>query len=180
MHPIQDLFFLKIFSYVLQIDMHFICTPMWTNFYSCEKWVLHLSRVGIQIWYLKMSHYSLSNPYGHIKQIVIKEKGKENPYLNMGWIPIAAQLSSFSPCGHSSCSWPTIALVLSCRPAKPTCTPTSLGLFMHLNPHPSLLCVRATTVTTLAVVDHPRSAHHGLSPPYEEQAPPPSVPPRKP
>jgi hypothetical protein len=40
-HPIQDLFFLKIFSYVLQIDMHFICTPMWTKFYSCEKWVLH-------------------------------------------------------------------------------------------------------------------------------------------
>jgi hypothetical protein len=40
MHPIQDLF-LKIFSYVLQIDMHFICTPMWTKFYSCEKRVLH-------------------------------------------------------------------------------------------------------------------------------------------
>jgi hypothetical protein len=30
------------FSYVLQIDMHFICTPMWTKFYSCKKWVLHL------------------------------------------------------------------------------------------------------------------------------------------
>jgi hypothetical protein len=29
------------FSYVLQIDMHFICTPMWTKFYSCKKWVLH-------------------------------------------------------------------------------------------------------------------------------------------
>jgi hypothetical protein len=40
MHPIQDLF-LKGFSYVLQIDMHFIYTPMWTKFYSCEKWVLH-------------------------------------------------------------------------------------------------------------------------------------------
>jgi hypothetical protein len=39
MHPIQDLF-LEGFSYVLQIDMHFICTPMWTKFYSCEKWVL--------------------------------------------------------------------------------------------------------------------------------------------
>jgi hypothetical protein len=35
-HPIQDLF-LEGFSYVLQIDMHFICTPMWTKFYSCEK-----------------------------------------------------------------------------------------------------------------------------------------------
>jgi hypothetical protein len=31
MHPIQDLF-LESFSYVLQIDMHFICTPMWTKF----------------------------------------------------------------------------------------------------------------------------------------------------
>jgi hypothetical protein len=40
MHPIQDLF-LEGFWYVLQIDMHFICTPMWTKFYSCKKWVLH-------------------------------------------------------------------------------------------------------------------------------------------
>jgi hypothetical protein len=30
MHPIQDLF-LGSFSYVLQFDMHFICTPMWTK-----------------------------------------------------------------------------------------------------------------------------------------------------
>jgi hypothetical protein len=34
------------FSYVLQIDMHFICTPMWTKFYSCEKWVLQ-SRISV-------------------------------------------------------------------------------------------------------------------------------------
>jgi hypothetical protein len=40
MHTIQDLF-LEGFSYVLQIDMHFICIPMWTKFYSCKKWVLH-------------------------------------------------------------------------------------------------------------------------------------------
>jgi hypothetical protein len=39
MHPIQDLF-LEGFSYVLQIDMYFICTPMWTKFYSCKRWVL--------------------------------------------------------------------------------------------------------------------------------------------
>jgi hypothetical protein len=39
MDPIQDLF-LEGFSYVLQIDMHFICTHMWTKFYSCKKWVL--------------------------------------------------------------------------------------------------------------------------------------------
>jgi hypothetical protein len=43
MHPIQDLF-LEGFSYVLQIDMHFMCTPMWTKFYSCKKWVLQLKR----------------------------------------------------------------------------------------------------------------------------------------
>jgi hypothetical protein len=41
-HPIQDLF-LEGFSYVLQIDMHFICTPMLTKFYSYKKWVLHAS-----------------------------------------------------------------------------------------------------------------------------------------
>jgi hypothetical protein len=39
MHPIQELF-LEGFSYVLQIDMRFIGTPMWTKFYSCKKWVL--------------------------------------------------------------------------------------------------------------------------------------------
>jgi hypothetical protein len=30
MHPIQDLF-LESFSYALQFDMHFICTPMWAK-----------------------------------------------------------------------------------------------------------------------------------------------------
>jgi hypothetical protein len=40
MHPIQDLF-LESFSYVLQIDMHFICAPMLMKLYSCKKWVLH-------------------------------------------------------------------------------------------------------------------------------------------
>jgi hypothetical protein len=48
MHPIQDLF-LKSFSYVLQFDMHFICTPMWTKFYSCKKWVLHRATLVEQI-----------------------------------------------------------------------------------------------------------------------------------
>jgi hypothetical protein len=43
MHPIQDLF-LESFSYVLQFDMHFICTPIWTKFYSCKKWVLQMSK----------------------------------------------------------------------------------------------------------------------------------------
>jgi hypothetical protein len=36
MHPIQDLF-LEGFSYVLQIDMHFVCTPMWTKVYSYKN-----------------------------------------------------------------------------------------------------------------------------------------------
>jgi hypothetical protein len=43
MHSIQNLF-LEGFSYVLQVDMHFICTPMWTKFYSCKKWVLQFPR----------------------------------------------------------------------------------------------------------------------------------------
>jgi hypothetical protein len=45
MHPIQDLF-LESFSYVLQFDMHFICTPMWTKFYSYKKWVLHKAQAA--------------------------------------------------------------------------------------------------------------------------------------
>jgi hypothetical protein len=40
MHPIQDLFW-KGFSYVLQIDMHLLCTPVLAKFYSCKKRVLH-------------------------------------------------------------------------------------------------------------------------------------------
>jgi hypothetical protein len=39
---LYKIYFLEGFSYVLQIDMHFICTPMWTKFYSCKKWVLHV------------------------------------------------------------------------------------------------------------------------------------------
>jgi hypothetical protein len=43
MHPIQDLFW-KGFSYVLQIDMHLLCAPVLTKFYSCKKWVLQLMK----------------------------------------------------------------------------------------------------------------------------------------
>jgi hypothetical protein len=42
-------FFFEGFSYVLQIDMHFICTPIWTKFYSYEKWVLHLASIVIAL-----------------------------------------------------------------------------------------------------------------------------------
>jgi hypothetical protein len=41
MHPIQDLF-LESFSYVLQIDMHFICTSMWTKFFVLVKSVCYI------------------------------------------------------------------------------------------------------------------------------------------
>jgi hypothetical protein len=58
MHPIQDLF-LEGFSYALQIDMHFICTPMWTKFYSCEKWVLQNPRWIRQVKASNQSNTSL-------------------------------------------------------------------------------------------------------------------------
>jgi hypothetical protein len=51
MYPIPDLF-LECFSYVLQIDMHFICTPMWTKKISCKKWVLQNQlRVPYYLYY---------------------------------------------------------------------------------------------------------------------------------
>jgi hypothetical protein len=49
MHPTQDLFF-ESFSYVLQFDMHFTCTPMWTKFYSCKKWVLQQVSTLTHFW----------------------------------------------------------------------------------------------------------------------------------
>jgi hypothetical protein len=39
---LYKIYFWKGFSYVLQIDMHLICTPMLAKFYSCKKWVLQL------------------------------------------------------------------------------------------------------------------------------------------
>jgi Leu/Phe-tRNA-protein transferase len=49
MHPIQDLF-LEGFSYLLQIDMHFICTSMLARFYFCKKWVLQKLNFGLFPW----------------------------------------------------------------------------------------------------------------------------------
>jgi hypothetical protein len=57
MHPIQYLF-LEGFSYVLQIDMHFICSPMWTKFYSCKKWVLQNAAA---IWYARLPPRSITS-----------------------------------------------------------------------------------------------------------------------
>jgi hypothetical protein len=50
MHPIQDLF-LESFSYLLQFDMHFICTPMWTKKFilvksGCYKFIKSTQTVG--------------------------------------------------------------------------------------------------------------------------------------
>jgi hypothetical protein len=39
---LYNIYFWKGFSYVLQIDMHLICPPMLTEFYSCKKWVLQV------------------------------------------------------------------------------------------------------------------------------------------
>jgi hypothetical protein len=59
MHPIHDLF-LKSFSYVLQIDMHFVCTPMWTKFYSCKKWVLQVIKLKKEFQDLKWGSMSVN------------------------------------------------------------------------------------------------------------------------
>jgi hypothetical protein len=45
MHPIQDLFFLKVFHKYYNLICIFICTPICTKFYSCKKWVLQTSRL---------------------------------------------------------------------------------------------------------------------------------------
>jgi hypothetical protein len=37
---LYKIYFWKGFPYVLQNDMHLICAPMLTKFYSCKKWVL--------------------------------------------------------------------------------------------------------------------------------------------
>jgi hypothetical protein len=39
---LYKIYFWKGFSYVLQIDMHLICTPILAKFYSCKKWVLQI------------------------------------------------------------------------------------------------------------------------------------------
>jgi hypothetical protein len=43
---LYKIYFWKGFSYVLQIDMHLICTPMLVKFYSCKKWVLQPVSIG--------------------------------------------------------------------------------------------------------------------------------------
>jgi hypothetical protein len=57
MHPIQDLF-LEDFSCVLQIDMHFICTLMWTK-YSLVKIGCYKHNGLIH----STSHQTLEKPY---------------------------------------------------------------------------------------------------------------------
>jgi hypothetical protein len=38
--------------------MHFICTPMWTKFYSCKKWVLHKTTNNVSYSHANASHVS--------------------------------------------------------------------------------------------------------------------------
>jgi hypothetical protein len=54
---LYKIYFWKGFSYVLQIDMHLICAPMLTKFYSCKKWVLQRRRTYTQ----KVTKQSLSD-----------------------------------------------------------------------------------------------------------------------
>jgi hypothetical protein len=44
MHPMQDLFFWKVFHKYY----NFIYTPICTKFYSCKKWVLQPATIGIR------------------------------------------------------------------------------------------------------------------------------------
>jgi hypothetical protein len=44
---LYKIYFWKGFSYALQFDMHFICTPMLTKFYSCKN-------VGVTLVYPTM------------------------------------------------------------------------------------------------------------------------------
>jgi hypothetical protein len=75
MHPIQDLF-LEGFSYLLQIDMHFICTSMLARFYFCKKWVLQKLNLGLFPW---------ANPtrvgFGGMQNLILSNFKKK--YLNL-------------------------------------------------------------------------------------------------
>jgi hypothetical protein len=48
---LYKIYFWKGFSYVLQIDMHHICAPMLTKFYSCKNWVLHYEADSNRGWW---------------------------------------------------------------------------------------------------------------------------------
>jgi hypothetical protein len=73
--PIQDLF-LDGFSYVLQIDMHFICTPMWTKFYSCKKWVLQKRDI---VEYVSLCDTCQSVKAEHQRPVGLLQPLKQNP-----------------------------------------------------------------------------------------------------
>jgi hypothetical protein len=54
-------FILEGFSYVRQIDMHHICTPMLAKFDSCKKWVL---QIAMNLGYPEMA--KLAYIEGHV------------------------------------------------------------------------------------------------------------------
>jgi hypothetical protein len=71
---LYKIYFWKGFSYVLQIDMHLICAPMLTKFYSCKKWVLHTSTSKILVNVIPFSHrpsYHFKNPFQIIEKVFL-------------------------------------------------------------------------------------------------------------
>jgi hypothetical protein len=44
---LYKIYFWKVFHMYYNLICIFICTPMWTKFYSCKKWVLHILIVHI-------------------------------------------------------------------------------------------------------------------------------------
>jgi hypothetical protein len=74
--------FLEGFSYVLEIDMHFICTPMLTKFYSCKKWVLQTFKSClVKINYL--CHF-ISNLAGRVEPLLPLVQLKHEEEFNWG------------------------------------------------------------------------------------------------
>jgi hypothetical protein len=65
---LYKIYFWKSFSYVLQIDMHLICTPMLAKFYSCKKWVLqYVEKHNLSIALLRCQMI-VSSPGGDMPQ----------------------------------------------------------------------------------------------------------------
>jgi hypothetical protein len=72
---LYNIYFWNGFSYILQIDMHLICAPMLTKFYSCKKWVLEVEAIPhgrpATTWQVTTSaksvelpHIPINPPYG--------------------------------------------------------------------------------------------------------------------
>jgi hypothetical protein len=69
---LYKIYFWKGFSYVLQIDMHLICTPMLAKFYSCKKWVLHLACEQV----VRRVHRNSANETGVVVEVEVLAAGE--------------------------------------------------------------------------------------------------------